>query len=94
MVCQTHRQVYFFVTPYISNKIDVLLKKLSEPFSVSTPVGDPILTERVYRDFLVSVNHKSTMDDLIELDMVDFNVILGMDCFIHVIPQLIVGLKQ
>nr|XP_004231735.1 uncharacterized protein LOC101251236 [Solanum lycopersicum] len=37
------------------------------------------LAERVYRDYLVSVNRKSTMTDLIELDMVDFDVILGMD---------------
>ncbi|WMV55510.1 hypothetical protein MTR67_048895 [Solanum verrucosum] len=34
---------------------------------------------RVYRDCPVFVNYKSTMDDLVELDMVDFDVILGMD---------------
>ncbi|KAH0652537.1 hypothetical protein KY289_030215 [Solanum tuberosum] len=40
---------------------------------------DIIPEERVYRDCPISVNHKGTMTDLIELDMVDFDVILGMD---------------
>ncbi|KAH0757858.1 hypothetical protein KY290_021351 [Solanum tuberosum] len=35
-----------------------------------------VVTERVYRDCPVSINHKSTMADLVELDMVDFDVIL------------------
>ena len=68
-----------FVTPYVANKFDVLPERLCEPFCVSTPVGDSILAERVYCDCPVSINHKSTMADLVELDMVDFDVILGMD---------------
>ncbi|WMV09984.1 hypothetical protein MTR67_003369 [Solanum verrucosum] len=55
---------------------DVLPGKLLEPFSVSTPDGESILAERVYRDCFISVNHKSTMADFIELDMVDFDIIL------------------
>ena len=50
-----------------------------EPFSVSTPIGKSILFSRVYRDCLIFVSHKSTMANLIELYMVDFDVILGMD---------------
>ena len=68
-----------FVTPYVANKFDVLPERLCEPFCVSTPAGESILAERVYRDYPVSINHKSTMVDLIELDMVDFDFILGMD---------------
>ncbi|KAH0712585.1 hypothetical protein KY289_008544 [Solanum tuberosum] len=68
-----------FVTPYVAMNFDVIPKQLSEPFSVSTPVGEPIIAERVYRDCPISVNHKSTMAYLVELDMVDFDVILGMD---------------
>ena len=34
----------------------------------------------VYCVCLVSMNHKITMSDLIEVDMVDFDVILGIDC--------------
>ena len=36
--------------------------------------------ERVYRDCPISINHKNTMAYLVELEMVDFDVILGMDC--------------
>ncbi|KAG5610219.1 hypothetical protein H5410_021500, partial [Solanum commersonii] len=32
--------------------------------------------ERVYRDCTIYVNHKETMADLVELDMVDFDVII------------------
>nr|AAV31186.2 Gag-pol polyprotein, putative [Solanum tuberosum] len=67
-----------FVTPYVAMNFDVLPEKLCEPFSVSTLVGESILADRVYRDYVISVNHKSTMVDLVELDMVNFDVILGM----------------
>ncbi|KAH0679012.1 hypothetical protein KY284_020097 [Solanum tuberosum] len=65
-----------FVTPYVAMNFDVHPEQLLEPFSVSTPVGESILAERVYRDCTISVNHKSTMANLVELDMVDFDVIL------------------
>ncbi|KAH0776456.1 hypothetical protein KY290_007867 [Solanum tuberosum] len=70
-----------FVTPYVAMKFDVLPEKLCEPFCVSTHVGESILAERVYHDCTISVNHKSTVAGLVELDMVDFEVILGMDWF-------------
>ncbi|KAH0764671.1 hypothetical protein KY285_000542 [Solanum tuberosum] len=57
---------------------DVLPENLLEPFSVSTPVGESILAEIVYRDCTISVYHKSTMADLVELYMVDFDVILDI----------------
>ncbi|KAH0683182.1 hypothetical protein KY290_021771 [Solanum tuberosum] len=72
-------QEQIFVIPYVANKFDIIPEKLSEPLSVSTPVGDSILAERVNRDCPISINHKNTMADLVELDMVDFDVILGMD---------------
>ena len=68
-----------FVTPYVAMNFEVYPEQLSETFNVSTPFGESILAKRVYRDCPVDFNHKSTMTDLIELDMVDFNVILGID---------------
>ncbi|KAH0655125.1 hypothetical protein KY290_030926 [Solanum tuberosum] len=35
-----------FVTPYIAVQFSVSPENLSEPFSVSTPVGDPVITRR------------------------------------------------
>ncbi|KAG5630394.1 hypothetical protein H5410_002111 [Solanum commersonii] len=68
-----------FVTPYVAMKFGISLEQLVEPFSVSTLVGNSILAEKVYRNCTIFVNHRDTVADLVELDMVDFNVILGMD---------------
>ncbi|WMV51272.1 hypothetical protein MTR67_044657 [Solanum verrucosum] len=67
-----------FVTPYVVMNFDVRLEKLLKPFNVSTLVGESVLAETVYQDSTISVNHKSIMDDLVELDMVDFDVILDI----------------
>ncbi|KAH0721575.1 hypothetical protein KY285_005148 [Solanum tuberosum] len=68
-----------FVTPYIAVKFDVSPETLSEPFSVSTPVGDRVIARRVYKNCPITVSQKVTSADLVELEMVDFDVILGMD---------------
>ena len=68
-----------FVTPYLATKFEILPEHLLEPFSVSTPVGESILVEKVYRNCIVSIHRRDTMDDLVELNMVDFDIILGMD---------------
>ncbi|KAG5572875.1 hypothetical protein H5410_062641 [Solanum commersonii] len=44
-----------FVTLYVAMNFDVLPEKLLEPFSVSTPVGESILADRVYRDCTPSI---------------------------------------
>ncbi|KAH0655152.1 hypothetical protein KY285_030034 [Solanum tuberosum] len=67
------------VTPYIAVQFSVSPETLSEPFSVSTPVGDPVIARRVYRNYPVIVSQKVTSADLVELEMVDFDIILGMD---------------
>lgn len=72
-----------FVTPYISLRFDIILDHFFEPFSVSQPVGESIPDNRVYHYCTISINHKDTMDDLVALDMVHFDVILGM-YWIHV----------
>ncbi|WP_368859988.1 hypothetical protein [Microbacterium sp. C7(2022)] len=68
-----------FVTPYVADRFEILPECLLEPFSISTPTSEPIRAERVYRDCVVSIYHRDTLADLIELEMVDFYVILGMD---------------
>ena len=68
-----------FVTPSFANQFEIFPEKLLEPFCVSTPVRESILAKRFYRDCHVTINHNNTMVDLVELDMLDFDVILGMD---------------
>ena len=55
------------------------LKNIVNPTVFLHPLGESILAEGVYRDCPISINHKNTMSDLVKLDMVDFDVILGMD---------------
>ncbi|XP_070031954.1 uncharacterized protein [Nicotiana tomentosiformis] len=46
---------------------------------MSTPIGKSIVFAWVYRDSVVTVHGRDTMADLIELGMLDFDVIMGMD---------------
>ncbi|WMV08369.1 hypothetical protein MTR67_001754 [Solanum verrucosum] len=63
-----------FVTPYVAMRFDISLEILSNPFHIFTPVGDSIVTKRVYRNCHIFVSHRVT-----HVDLVDFDVILGMD---------------
>ncbi|KAH0664080.1 hypothetical protein KY284_029011 [Solanum tuberosum] len=67
-----------FVTSYVAMRFDVLLDVLLEPFYVSTPIGDSIVAKRVYRKCPISLSRRVTLVDLVELDMLDFDVILGI----------------
>ena len=52
---------------------------LARPFSVGVPSGKPLRVETVYRSCEVVVEGVETLADLIVLDMVDFDALLGMD---------------
>ncbi|KAF3648227.1 CCHC-type integrase [Capsicum annuum] len=71
-----------FVTPYIAGDFGISSEILAEPFSVSTPVDKTIIARRVYRNCPVMIFQKSTSTDLVELELTNFDVILGMD-WIH-----------
>ncbi|XP_070039308.1 uncharacterized protein [Nicotiana tomentosiformis] len=68
-----------YVSPYVAKGFGIEPEQLHEPFSVSTPVGECILAVRVYRDCVVTLRGWDTVDDLIELRIIDFDVIMGMD---------------
>ncbi|XP_070036664.1 uncharacterized protein [Nicotiana tomentosiformis] len=68
-----------YVTPYVTMEFGIEPEHLLEPFFVSTPVGESILVVRVYRDCVVTLRGRDSMANLIELRMVDFDVIIGMD---------------
>nr|XP_033514566.1 uncharacterized protein LOC117279184 [Nicotiana tomentosiformis] len=70
---------FSYVTPYFAINLELEPEQLSEPFLVSTPVGESVEATRVYRGCIVSVQGRSTEANLIELEMVDFDVIMGMD---------------
>ena len=46
---------------------------------MSTPVGESVIASRVYRNCVIVICDLHTMIDLHELEMVDFDVIMGID---------------
>ncbi|XP_070012964.1 uncharacterized protein [Nicotiana sylvestris] len=68
-----------YVTPYIAKKFGIELEKLCEPFEMSTPVGESVIARCIYRGCLVKVHYRLTVADLVELEMLDFDVIMSMD---------------
>lgn len=72
MYCLIHVRVYFYGFWYSS-------QETSWALWFSTPTGESILAKKLYRDCTISTNHKDIMTGLVELDMVEFDVIIGMD---------------
>ncbi|RVW68714.1 Retrovirus-related Pol polyprotein from transposon 17.6 [Vitis vinifera] len=46
---------------------------------VATPVGDSVVASRMLRNCIVMIGYREMPDDLVLLDLQDFDVILGMD---------------
>ncbi|KAF3621336.1 hypothetical protein FXO37_32864 [Capsicum annuum] len=69
---------FSYVTLLVALNFGMGPKKIPKPFLVSTPVGESVVAKQVYKDFLITVLHRVIFADLIELDMVDFDVILGV----------------
>ena len=71
-----------FTFSYLSSSsaagLDLHCDLLDMPIRVSTPVGESVIVEKVYRSCLVTFVGSNTHVDLIILEMVDFDVILGM----------------
>ena len=53
-----------------------------EPCEVATPIGDSIVVSKAYRNCSVSIGDHCTQDDLIKLNMMEFDVIMGMDLLV------------
>ena len=91
-----------YVSCYVAPRLGRVSEALSEPLSVSTPVGAALVVDRVYRSCVVTIAGQDTRADLVELDMVDFDLILGMDwlhfhrvvmdCFARTVTLTVPGL--
>ncbi|XP_019253902.1 PREDICTED: uncharacterized protein LOC109232595 [Nicotiana attenuata] len=69
---------FSYITPFIAGKLDMRSELLPQSVEVSTPVGDSIVANHVYRGCTVLINDRPTFVDLVELVMLDFDVIMGM----------------
>ncbi|XP_015081239.1 uncharacterized protein LOC107024791 [Solanum pennellii] len=70
---------YFYVSTYFAPSLDILCESLDLSIRVSTPVADSVVVDRVYRLCTITLMGYDTHADLKVLDMIDFDVILGMD---------------
>ncbi|XP_070045028.1 uncharacterized protein [Nicotiana tomentosiformis] len=68
-----------YMSSYFASYLVVTLDSLNAPVCVSTPVGDSIIIDHVYHSCVITIGSLETIVNLILLDMVDFDVILGMD---------------
>ena len=57
----------------------VYVDMLLDPFPISILINESTITERVYINCHLSLSHRLTYVDLVELDIFDFDVILGID---------------
>ncbi|CAN4093783.1 unnamed protein product [Withania somnifera] len=63
----------------VAGKFKRTPKLLHRPLEVATPTGESIIARRVYHDCIVTICGSDTLADPIELEMVEFDVIMGMD---------------
>ena len=70
---------YIYFTPLIAENFDILPDILNEPFMVSTPVGVSVVAKKVHRNCPIMLPNRVTYVELVEFDMFDSDVILGMD---------------
>ncbi|XP_073017461.1 uncharacterized protein [Primulina eburnea] len=68
-----------FMSKRFAKKLGRKPDKLTEPFRIATPTSRAIETDEIYRDCKISISDQTFSADLIQLIMVDFDVILGMD---------------
>ena len=69
---------FSYVSSSFATGLDLYCDLLDMPIRVSTPMGESVIVEKVYRSCLVTFLGSNTHVDLIILEMVDFDVILGM----------------
>lgn len=67
------------VSPYAVVHFGFGSKSVFDPFVVSTTVGESIIARKIYRNCVMSIFYREELVDLIELNMLDFHVILGME---------------
>ncbi|XP_070034382.1 uncharacterized protein [Nicotiana tomentosiformis] len=86
LVCSRYASVLFdpgptysYVSSYFASYLVVPHDSLSSLVYVSTPVMDAIFVDRLFHSCVVTIGSLETSVDILLLDMVDFDVILGMD---------------
>ncbi|XP_073313588.1 uncharacterized protein [Primulina huaijiensis] len=68
-----------FMSKRFAKKLGTKPDNLEEPYRVATPANRTLETRTLYRDIGVLIDNQNFKANLIQLNMVEFDVILGMD---------------
>ncbi|XP_070025666.1 uncharacterized protein [Nicotiana sylvestris] len=68
-----------YVSSYFALRFSRQPELLNDPFLVATPIRESLLAEYMYRACQIRVEGRDTLADLIVLDMIDFDMLMGMD---------------
>ncbi|XP_075499108.1 uncharacterized protein LOC142537482 [Primulina tabacum] len=68
-----------FMSKRFAKKLGHKPENKAEPFRIATSTSRAIETHKIYRDCKISISNRTFSADLIQLIMVDFDIILGMD---------------
>jgi len=67
------------ISTSIASWLELLSHKVHVDFSIGLPTGETITCPRMYKNYPLFKGGKIFMVDLIQFDLSDFNLILGMD---------------
>ncbi|XP_070026199.1 uncharacterized protein [Nicotiana sylvestris] len=70
---------YLYVSSLFARFLVISPEPLGTLIHVPTPVGDSVVVDQIYRSYVVTLCGIKTRANLLLLDMIDFEVILGMD---------------
>ena len=73
------RATHSFISPYFANKLASDKALMKSPLIISTPIGESVEVRYMYPACVVEIKERILPADLIELAILDFDVILGMD---------------
>ena len=85
-VCSIDAHVLFdlgsthsYMSPYFASRFSKPPTRLDSPFWVGIPMGQSLISQVVFRSCIVSMCGIDMLVDLMFLEMIDFDIILGMD---------------
>ncbi|XP_070036898.1 uncharacterized protein [Nicotiana tomentosiformis] len=73
------RSTLSYITPFVVGRFGIVPQILCDPSAVSTQAGESIIARRVYQGCMVTICSRQSSTDLVELEMIDFDAIMGMD---------------
>ncbi|XP_073051286.1 uncharacterized protein [Primulina eburnea] len=68
-----------FISKRFTKKLGLIPEILVEPFRIATPTSKTIETHKIHRNCIVYINEHTFNAELIQVNMVEFDVILGMN---------------